>query len=155
MKWLTRPRPAACQQFQHGGELAEQQNAVPPATASVTSSRQASSLALLPVQLSATRRGSQQISRSRISTANTVILSSGFAARSFSRASTTAARYSLRCSVSNSTRRTFSVLGGSSRSTSDFMRRRMKGPVNWFSRRTALASSSCTMGFSNRAQKVL
>ena len=33
-------------------------------------------------------------------------------------ASTTAARYSLRCSVSSSMRWTFSVLGGSSRSTS-------------------------------------
>ena len=40
-------------------------------------------------------------------------------------ASTTAARYSLRCSVSSSMRWTFSVLGGSSRSTSAFMRRRM------------------------------
>ena len=39
-----------------------------------------------------------------MSTANTAILSSGLAARSFSRASTTAARYSLRCSVSSSMR---------------------------------------------------
>ena len=64
----------------------------PPSTAEVTSSVQASSLALPPSQLSAMRCGSQQISRSRISTANTAILSSGLAALSFSRASSTAAR---------------------------------------------------------------
>ena len=56
---------------------------------------------------------------------------------------------------SSSMRWRFSVLGGSSLSTSDFMRRRMNGPVSWFSRRRASLSSSCTMGFSNRAQKVL
>ena len=49
----------------------------------------------------------------------------------------------------------FSVLGGSSFRTSAFMRRRMNGPVSWFSRRTAVGSFSCTMGFSNRVQKLL
>ena len=49
----------------------------------------------------------------------------------------------------------FSVLGGSSFSTSDFIRRRMNGPVSWFSRRTAAGSFSCVMGFSNRLQKLL
>ncbi len=81
-----------CQQFKHGGELAEQQDAVPALHGSRDQLHAGFQLGAAAVQLSAMRRGSQQISRSRMRTANTAILSSGFAARSFSRASTTAAR---------------------------------------------------------------
>ena len=93
VKWLT---PASSSRFASSSSMEvnwlNSRMRCPPSTAAVTSSMQASSLALPPSQLSATRRGSQQISRRRMSTANTAILSSGFAARSFSRASTTAAR---------------------------------------------------------------
>ncbi len=122
-----------------------------------TSSTSASSLADFSTRLAAstaTSRGSQHTCRSFISASSTVTVDAPspfflIIWRTLACAATRMLSYSSRCSPLSATGRTISVLGGSSFTTSLFMRRRMNGATRFFS--ISIADSlPCSMGVRNR-----
>ena len=80
------------QQLQHGGELAEQQDAVPALHGTGDQLDAGIQLGAAACPVVGNEPGVAADLPQAHETANTAILSSGLAARSFSRASTTAAR---------------------------------------------------------------